>query len=1019
VKTSLSPLKQQQDIINVKDVYVHPEMEIIEEDQCDESHENRKHMSKKRYVKGYHDIFEKQQNKRIYIIGEVGTGKSTFCKMMIENWCKAITGATRKTMICERNINEQTDAVTSDTDMTNTRTLNDDVRQMEQYEFLFFIPLQYMPSLKSDVIVDMIKELTRDFTAETDLIERIFQEDSGRCIILADSLDEWTPPKEIVRKPHISYGIPNGDRAKDATIITLSGPSAKGILNLKKSEVDIKILLTGISYKSLNLFIKQYFSLAKSTRKSYKDFMAILKTEQNKHVEKSPLLLQHLLWLYCNGKEIGESMSETFCLILNAIFCWSDHKKEGQYTNGSETGYDHKFDSLPEVLQRFPRLGTNKRILFHLGSIAYETYLSDKINTTFGMLYLIKKGLSEGDVKELTQFGLLNESNCYDPTLKDTRFAFTHFSYLEFFVALYFTSLYCTEQAGSLPGKVNDRKRMLLEDFFRTCASASDTLQLSNVIKMVCGLSPILITDLSTRISCIVNQDEHILHLRNNMYQEIGWNDDIVLIQRLMVKCLKECGSDDKTMISLSDLYVDEFEPMPPLHRIIPEDVISLTINSTSIVDYLRFTKRCNKLQYMHISHISFTEMPKLTSLLQQVFVKQLTLNNVPSSRPNSGLLPDFMSDLSKQSKLQILQMSYCKNLKISNLNTKQLEQVHIKCCNGILNFNISSNASRLTELHLENYTGDLVSLPLVLHQAPLRQLTLYDVHCSQSHPPRTPSIHNELHNIDLSRQNTLQNLKFENCHDITIAALNTEKLEYLHISNYMDNISDLRLLSKATKLIELHLSNVSIDMASLSRLLQQTSLRQLTLYNVSNVECDLHVIDLSHHSKLQKLVFINNKNITISKLNTERLELLHVSPDIFDFNLVSNASRLSELFINGENEPFLYTKEVCTVVHSLHQLRYLKLWNIIVVDNDLTVIPEMKRLTDIYICTYCALDSETWYTFLDSLLTLEQSVSVTIHSEDTYLCSRYAYKNPRFGLNKDRILDNLFRKTLKFKTKV
>ncbi|XP_060604239.1 uncharacterized protein LOC132757075 [Ruditapes philippinarum] len=1005
VKTSISPLKQQQDVINVKDVYVPPEMEIIEENQCADSNNSKQNMSKKKYVKGYHDIFQthRQQNKKIYIIGEVGTGKSTFCKMMIENWCNAVTGENRKT-ICEGNITEQTNAIISDMNMANTRTRDDDVNQMEQYEFLFFIPLQYMPSLKSDVTVDMIKELTRDFTSDTDLIERIFQEDSRRCIIIADSLDEWTPPREIVRKPHISYGIPNGDRAKDATIITLSGPSAKGILNLKKSEVDIKIILTGISYKSLNLFIMQYFSLAKSTRKSYKDFMAILKSKQIKHVEKTPLLLQQLLWLYCNGKEIGKSVSETFCLILNAIFCWSDHKKEGHDSHASETGYDHKADSLPEVLQRFPRLGTNKRVLFRLGRIAYETYLSEKIKTTFGISYLIRKGLSKGDIKELTQFGLLNESNCYDPTLKDTRFAFTHFSYLEFFVALYFTLSYSTEQSASIPGKVNDRKRMVLKEFFGTCTSASDALQLSNVIKMVCGLSPILISDLSARITCIANQDEHILHLRKNMYQEIGWNDEIVLIQRLMVKCLKECGTDDKTIISLSDLYVDEFEPMPPLHRIKPEDVISLTINSKSVVDYLGFTTQCSELQYMHISHISFTEMPELTSLLQQVFVKQLTLNNVPSSLPNSGFLPVFISDLSKQNKLQILKMAYCKNLKISNLNTEQLEQVHIKCCTEILDFDISSKASRLTELHVESYTGDLVSLPSVLQQAPLRQLTLYDVKCSQRHKPDTPSIHNKLHYIDLSRQNNLQNLKFERCYDIVITALNTEKLEYVVVDNY--NISDLQLLSKASKLIELHLETVNINIESLTRLLQQTSLRQLTLIQVSDVKCDMPVIDLSNQSHLQKLVLMECENITIAKLNTERLELLHFSPDVLDYSLVLDASRLSELFINSENfkiNPFQYTKEVSKVVHSLHQLRKLKFWCINVDDNALTVIPEMKSLTDIELCTYNCITLETWGTFLDSLLTLEQSVMVNLHAENTYLYTLQVAKHPLFEVIIDR----------------
>jgi hypothetical protein len=297
------------------------------------------------YVKGYSDIFEtgEQQQNKIYVLGDVGTGKSTFCKMMIENWCDAVTRAPER---IESNKEQK------ETKCNVVKGWRDGVRHMGQYEFLFFIPLQYMSAFKSDDTIDMIKELTNHLTSNTDLIDKIFQKDSRSCLIIADSLDEWTPPKDFVRKPHVSYGIPNGDRLNDATVITLSRPSAKGILNLKNSEFDIKLQLLGISEESLMLFIERYCSKLNSPENSNK-FFEILESKQIEHMTKTPLFLQQLLFLYCNGYELGNSVSETYCHILNTMLGWSDHKTEEQNNDERHTVKPNTFISLPTMVHKF------------------------------------------------------------------------------------------------------------------------------------------------------------------------------------------------------------------------------------------------------------------------------------------------------------------------------------------------------------------------------------------------------------------------------------------------------------------------------------------------------------------------------------------------------------------------------------------------------------------------------------------------------------------------------------------
>jgi hypothetical protein len=381
---------QEHDNINVNDVYVAPEIEVIEKveknQQLDkDQHRKMANQSKitdkskpeEKTVKRYHEIFQtkNQRHKKIYILGDVGTGKSTFCKMMIENWCNAVNGRTNES-ICDENGHNATKTVSSDLSMASEY---DDVSQIAFYELLFYIPLQYMSAFKSDTTVEMIKELTRDMTSNTELIDKIFQEDSMRCLIIADSLDEWTPPKEAVRKPHVSYGIPNGDRAKDATVITLSRPSAIGILNLKNSEVDLKLQLLGISGKSLGSFIERYISKTPESNKTCDEFIEIMKTKKIEHVEKTPLFLQQLLWLYCYDTDIGKSVCETNCQILNIMCGWSDRRKIEHYVTLTGSVADYNNLNFPKRLNRFPRIKRNIRVLFLLGKIAYENFTSDKV----------------------------------------------------------------------------------------------------------------------------------------------------------------------------------------------------------------------------------------------------------------------------------------------------------------------------------------------------------------------------------------------------------------------------------------------------------------------------------------------------------------------------------------------------------------------------------------------------------------------------------------------------------------
>jgi hypothetical protein len=207
---------------------------------------------------------------------------------------------------------------------------------------------------------------------------------------------------------------------------------------------------------------------------------------------------------------------------------------------------------------------------------------------------------------------------------------------------------------------------------------------------------------------------------------------------------------------------------------------------------------------------------------------------------------------------------------------------------------------------------------------------------------------------------------------------LNTDHLEQVYILDRerfelgFPNKSTLKLSSNTSKFKELYAERVKLK-PILVLLLQQSTLKQLTLRDIYLNQSVLHAIDLSGHN-LQKLVLSDCDCMKFYNLNTDHLEHLEISYGLLDFTLVSNASSLTELCLSGTE--FQYSKQENNVVHTLHQLRSLILSGINIDDNAITVTPEMKSITYIK-HRVTSMTLSTWCTFVESLLSLCQSVEV------------------------------------------
>jgi hypothetical protein len=242
---------------------------------------------------------------------------------------------------------------------------------------------------------------------------------------------------------------------------------------------------------------------------------------------------------------------------------------------------------------------------------------------------------------------------------------------------------------------------------------------------------------------------------------------------------------------------------------------------------------------------------------------------------------------------------------------------------------------------------------------------------------------------------------------------INNDQITQVYIENGLLHYSSIPVLQyiisvNKSKLIDLYVKDVNCDNSSIAPLIQHTSIRQLTLTRVSGdqlgIEGHMHEVhlDLSKQKELQKLELTSCKNIKITELNTEELEELHIEhcPGMVEFDLLVNANKLIKL--SSQDNKDRYSKQVDNVMHTLHHLRELKLLNVDIDDNALTVTTEMKSLAKIEIKD-TTMSLGTWRIFADSILTLHQPVF--IHARSTEEEKReFVRTHPKFEVMRDWI---------------
>jgi hypothetical protein len=476
VKTSLCPFDQRDNVINIADIYVEPNIE-----------ESQKVSGRDINLS---DLLRKNRRgaKRVFVIGHVGSGKTSLCLFFLQSWCNSV----------EENRDESN---------TKSNEFKNIIREMRNYDFVFYLPL-WAVSEEIDNYQEMIKTYYQEFNIDN-IIDEVFEKDSHKCILLADGLDEWKLPQSIDSRPlHYMYGCPVLSRLSQSTVMVTSRPNATGILRMRKSDRDLKVNLLGVT--SIESLIQKYCENHDSDKNSLSksDILEKVKKWSEVHKLKTPMLLSCLVWMLTNGFDIEQTnVSATYSSIINIMFEWHSSKSE------SSTRVEcDKIASihLPEMLEKYKISHENRLAISNLSRIAF-----DMVNV-FICQTDIERFCSGDELTYLLKTGMLHHEQIFFPN-KTTRFSFIHTSFREYFVALHV--VISQNETHGVQSK-----------FFERCKDVATILRLSNVFVFICGLAPKLIDYVFKHIY------DTLAHASAKLFEV----KDLFQIQELVNKCLLE-----------------------------------------------------------------------------------------------------------------------------------------------------------------------------------------------------------------------------------------------------------------------------------------------------------------------------------------------------------------------------------------------------------------------------------------------------------------------------------------------
>ncbi|XP_060563134.1 uncharacterized protein LOC132722623 [Ruditapes philippinarum] len=785
-----------------------------------------KRESEEKEIRSMSEIFTKNGDpqKFIYVVGDAGSGKSSFCKYLINCWCVA-----------------HSDGHNEDNDFEG-------VKEMKTFDFMFYI------SLRHNVKIRSVQEMLEQRYDKIEILCKLLENDSEKIIILLDGLDEWSFDSET--RNEFQAGLPERDFTKKYTIVTTSRPWKIHSLRVSNREIHQLLKLKGFDEKHEKEMVKKTI-IALNESLDPSECERKLKEPSLIGLKQVPIMLQQLICLWCDGKLDNTSRCAIYTGMLELYFTWNINKTLGNNTECMESSQNVE---LPQYLTDIEICRLNSHLIYSVSHLAYETLFNYPKNKslTFDKSVFDDLKISNEVRETCLKLGILTEDKCPSFSVskpKSSFFSFIHKSMQEFLAAvnigIKFNPKHCSSDSA---GNVESAKRFICK-VFRKCSTVNDILEQSNVVIMLCGLEPRLATHVSKYIYDTVSEDSGVQEFRKTISRNICVDLNCITdIQKVIFESVAElnatCIVGSSPVFYIGDLVINDRENLDIVcssidqKRIDPDSVLSIRIYDISTRN-VKFTK------YLPLFH-HFEKIAIACDLLSQ----RLSSTQSQSTQSNEHMINEINNSVSETIKLNTLTL---KSLSFSSVyytdKCNPMYKTVVSNLPSMINL-VAIRMSRITMSH-----DDTNTFCNFLERA---------CHLEQVHLEYVKCVCMKQHDINLSKHQQLQNLDMN--YAVGLLDADTTNLEIFKYNKLTDSSSEkiFHIIRKSNKLKELELFG---DIFSKSQLYHTNITDRLVrvlplLHNLSKLElrfCRLHDNILQSPLEMKRLKNIKLNDVIMS----------------------------------------------------------------------------------------------------------------------------------------------------------
>ena len=516
------------------------------------------------------DMFYVQDKlaRRIILQGEAGYGKTVFCMKALDCWSKAklsrlgaegetgggsveikhmveysegaqgnesdersvkklLTTAQYKSEVSQSCLSSSPSSSPDDDDDDHDHDDHDDhdeedkelQRCLSLFDLVFYVPLRHSKDETSS-IVDLVCNSIPECDQGTEYkIKQMLRDDSITCLIILDGLDEWRAPDTCRIR-----GLPDSDGLVNCTLLCTMRPWRMVNLQLGLDCTrDIVVHILGLKRNSIKTVISNvlvnFYGLKQSSALFTEKFSCFCRKAELRELEslvKIPLMLTAscLVWNeeddVSNEEAIDQAKSyfmTFFYLKLEEITITRAENKDGMVKSFLFEKRQKPDSSInvPSILSEFEQIIDFIEILKPVGRLALQDLVSDEPHLVFPRNKL-EREIGQSKAELALKAGILSQTKAPGLSYQQrVSLSFYHKSIQEFIAALYMTC----DVTGAITS-------------FRThCNTVDKVMELSNMIKFVFGLDPVVGCQLSEHIRDVVNSDPDFMQ-----YRERGMRED-------------------------------------------------------------------------------------------------------------------------------------------------------------------------------------------------------------------------------------------------------------------------------------------------------------------------------------------------------------------------------------------------------------------------------------------------------------------------------------------------------------